>query len=227
MRARLSRVAIVLMIASASLLARERDPVTTREEVLSYYDALADLTLQERKSLLSTLPASLQQDLWILHLQRFLAGHPELTIEQRSIVYEGIGLMAAGLIESRDPNVSVDARVQHLDRRARVTYSRALMAEAFIELGGPSPHRVDVAAANNRPFRATANSEGSECHCASTSDYCDWWCGNNYFCALRMPGPRGCTWHLGCGTFWQYWCDGWCCWAGNCDNQMTCNPSGG
>jgi hypothetical protein len=230
MRQHLAVPALLILTSLAAIA--HADPYATRDlrnsvdDVRAHYEALEGISVPERRNFLAALPASLQEDLWIVHLQRFLDEHPALTQEQRSIVYEGIGLMASGLVAARQANTEqvTDERVIYFEGRVRRAFSKELAARAFYHVGGPPPvpNRSPARRGDKGLKVGTQWVCGQLCECSAASDYCQcgWWeplpCWKT--CQAKIPGPRGCVWQQGCGTFYQYWCDGVCCAGTNdCD----------
>jgi hypothetical protein len=85
---------------------------------------------------------TLQTDLWISHLKRFMAAH-ELTGEQQAVVAEGSDLLANGLlrrIHSAAAGEATEARsaLSSFKARASRVFSKELYIEAFVRLERPS-----------------------------------------------------------------------------------------
>ena len=104
--------------------------------------------------LLLVLPAAAatrdaKTDLWIAHLTQFTAAHPELTDEQRSVVFQGVDLLAAGMLKQlHSPTASeaADARraLDTFKARAAGAFPKPLYAEAFVRLGrSPLPAKLE------------------------------------------------------------------------------------
>ena len=173
-----------------------------RTDVMSVYSDLSLRPMTERRVLFRTLSPGMQSDLWIVNLQQFLVAHPELTVEQRSVVFEGLGILGAGVFDSADKAGELYIAARNLESRAKTLISTELLREAFVDLGGR-----DVASplpAVFAPRRTPRTLDDVNCACATTDD----WCGDItgvVYCA-RIE----CTFTTGCGWIFLDACNGLC-----------------
>lgn len=76
-------------------------------------------------------------DVWTLHLTRILRAHPEFTPGQRSLIHEGLGLIASGIFEidrsSREWTVEGRQTLRDFSNRVNAAFppeiARALMSD--------------------------------------------------------------------------------------------------
>jgi len=194
-------VTVLLILALPSVLAAAESRVLLRNprpNVAATYASIASLASPHVRAAFRTQSASMQSDLWLFHLERFLNSHLELTDEQRGVVLEGVGLLATGITDDRElggePALHVQRALASLTERARTVLGPALAAEAFTGLG-----TTNVTATRSRiaPLMGTP-----ECNCSSDSDWCE---GNEYSCRTTK-----CMQTWGCGTLFFYPCTGIC-----------------
>jgi hypothetical protein len=189
---RLLFVAALLVTAVASV-AQNRALMTAEEQ----YAELSALPRVEQSAALMTVPAVRQQELWAIHLERFLAAHPDLTADQRAVVFQALGLLRASVLErlrSADPAVALQARadLDALDHRAKAVLGRELAQEAIERLASQPAEPKHFTAA---PLDL--------CYCSTT--YQDV-CGGGFVCGSDLR----CTPDLMCGPFGWDACDGTC-----------------
>ena len=79
-------LAAVASHASSSFTATLRHD---RVQVIAFYDRLVAMSSSDAKQAYDSAPASLKEDLWTIRLERFVANHPELSNEQRAVIFEG------------------------------------------------------------------------------------------------------------------------------------------
>ena len=136
------------------------------------YEELRSLSLPELRQVLDTMPGQAVQDAWTAHLLAFLAAHPELSDDQRDVVFQGLGLVASGIfnIDHADPRwvASVDAPIRRLLTRARAVMPRELVVAAFFTLRDGAPS----AAVRPGNLRIPVSNAGN-CDCSSLEPYCD------------------------------------------------------
>lgn len=197
---------IVLVCALSSVPARAEVSVTaTRHadvEVLAAYGAMAALSLEERREFYSRESRTMRQDLWTIHLQRFLAERRDLTSDERSVIYEALGMLSAGILErarSTDSTQAAEARasLDKLRERSRTVMRADVAKQALTELGPVQARPVTAV------LRLRAQGWSDPCECSTSSDWCSWSrCTANELTRCR---PQE-----GCGTLWDYTCDGLC-----------------
>jgi hypothetical protein len=166
-----------------------------RSAVVAQYSRMAALPIEQRKEIYGNLPVQMQGDVWTFHLESFLLDHPDLSPEQRAVVYEALGLIQSGALIP-------DESLRHLELHARAALSAELVDAAFLALG---PRAAPLISAKLIPRSL------SDCECSTVSDYC---------CFMDCPtsptpkcvrGRKSCTLvSSGCGFLWQYGCNGIC-----------------
>ncbi|MCU1228887.1 MAG: hypothetical protein JWO97_1771 [Acidobacteria bacterium] len=75
--------------------------------------------------------------LWTVQLEHFINQHPELDHEQRSVVYEALGLLAAGTMEGNATSEDFTAQTRELQQRAAPVFPPSWIAAVFVKLGEP------------------------------------------------------------------------------------------
>lgn len=160
------------------------------------YKVLVSLQGAERKAVYARFDGAAKAELWMLHLEKFAAAHPELTDAQRAIIAEGRALLASGVLQalkSRSSAEVEDARTAMLMFEGRATrlFSRELYSAAFVRLGPPTKSTSVLRVSSLRP----------ECFCNPNYNECSGFECNTGGC-LVMPD--------GCGTFGWDICTGMC-----------------
>jgi hypothetical protein len=123
------RFAVLLHAASMLLSARAAFAATPafanqRDEVTREYESIASSPRWAARMRFRELDASMRRDVFILHLTVFMEQHPELTTDQRGVIYEAIGLLASGTLEDDTPESA--RALQRL-----VTLARGALGEAM------------------------------------------------------------------------------------------------
>lgn len=159
----------LLLLISVLLLSRT--VALAQSSVDARYQAILTKTPLQQKQVILQCSAAEQAEIWTAHLKRFLADHPDLNGEQRSVIYEGLGLLAAGVIErarlgQAEISAVALAEIDHFDERAKASMSRELGRAAFAELGPAEP-----ALAVSLPHLIARPLSG-ECECSARSDWC-------------------------------------------------------
>lgn len=168
-----------------------------RGNVAATYASISSLPTPLARAAFRSQSVTMQSDLWLFHLERFLNSHLELADDQRNVILEAIGLLATGVTDDRElggePAPHVQRALALLTEHARTVLGQELSAEAFTGLGSPSvTTRSRIAPLMGSP----------ECNCSGDSDWCE---GNEYSCRTTKCTP---TW--GCGTLFLYPCTGIC-----------------
>lgn len=201
-----SIAAFVALVALHAAPTSAQDPISgdsrvRRVEVSRVYDSLTSLDPRERRAEYGNFAPALRAELWILHLTNFLKNRPELTVEQRSLVFEAVGLMQTRTLDLTPVDAKLDSPSNRalfdFERRAHLAFDKETYRAAFVLLGPAQiklPDRVKMG----------VRSDGVDCDCNTGDDTCH-------------PSSQGCqTWTAcdwtvdGCGTFGTYWCDGLC-----------------
>lgn len=212
----MKKLVLLLLVAlclAPSLLAQ---PVSVplhnpQAAVVSTYAQLSAQRLADRRSLYATLPAQMQEDLWALHLSYFLADHPELTSEEKALVFEGLGLVESGIMEvdpaSAEWRTNTLASAHSFEGRVRKIGTKVLL-EAFTRLGGPE---ITYPSAGAKGLRSDWQ-PGGDCECNTTHDFCCLGpeCSTTTTPNCRRPVRPWCIAGHGCGILLLEDCDGVC-----------------
>lgn len=193
---------LLLLVLTATASAQElggrlRGP---RTEVEATYETLRSFTSRDVRAEFAKLPPATQGDVWTVHLLRVIAAHPELTHEQRGVLFEALGLIASGAFEadrnSPDWNERVREPLTQIEKRARVLLAPELVQKALFDL---SPI-ASLERAQRRPSKVTTN---ETCHCNTTGTDCS----PSVPCVRTFPR---CTLAQGCGPMYLDGCNGLC-----------------
>jgi len=175
---------------------------TERAQVLAKYVELSRLSMADRKQTYEPLDPRVKEDLWSVHVEKYLAGHPALSPGQRAVIFSFLGVIQSGAMEqpSWEPGwqTGVDQPFRVIENQARELFSPAEAQAIFATLG---PVERTASGAVHAFFRQPVDS----CECSTESPWCDW---------LTNPDPSchngGCLPQHGCGTGWSYDCNGMC-----------------
>jgi hypothetical protein len=153
-----------------------------------------------RHAIFDSLEPQTQSKLWVAHLQRFLSRNPGLSADQLAVVQQAIELAArpetfATARDSELWEVLVGEPLAELESRVRAVFNPRQTAAILSELGGREVMEA--------PVVAGSKVAAVFCQCSTSSD----WCTGGAHCVLN---GGGCTHQQGCGTFWQYICNGLC-----------------
>jgi len=180
-------VPFLLLTATPAAIAAESRVMlhNPRGEVVSTYAAITSLPAPQARSMFRTLTVAMQGDVWLLHLDEFMVNHPELTAEQRAVIYEGIGLLASGAIEPRGLDGSATPAVQYavgvFGERAKSVHGPQLAFLAFANLSREHSAIGLPPTATARPRTNAPLLPGQdECQCSGDSD----WCGDEEICKV-------------------------------------------
>jgi hypothetical protein len=171
-------------------------PVLAGDSREREYKVLVSLQGAERKAVYARFDGAAKAELWTLHLEKFVAAHPELTDPQRAIIAEGRDLLASGVLKALKSTSSTeveDARNAILAFEVRATrlFSRELYSAAFVRLGPPAKSASVLQVSSLRP----------ECFCNPYYDSCS---GGECYTGACLVMPEGC------GTFGWDICTGMC-----------------
>jgi hypothetical protein len=171
-------------------------PVLAGDSREREYKVLVSLQGAERKAAYAHFDGRTKAELWMLHLEKFVAAHPELTDAQRAVIAEGRALLASGVLQALKSKSSAeveDARNAVLTFEARATrlFSRELYSAAFVRLGPPTKSVSVLRVSSLRP----------ECFCNPYYNECS---GGECYTGECWVMPEGC------GTFGLDICTGMC-----------------
>lgn len=196
-----SAIGLVLLSAGTAM-AQERSSRLrlAQPDVAAKYESLRTLSKRDLRPEWVQLTPAMKSGIWTLHLTQFLDDHPELTAEQRSVVFEALGLIASGALEVDYRSPEYATRVlepaRQLERRARTLLPNELVREALLQLSpaaepaGPGGFKV-----------ASQNT----CHCRISAGGED--CGWSGTC---VQDPNICAFYPYCGPMMMEACDGIC-----------------
>ncbi len=182
-------IVVFLAVVAFPVLAEQRG-----HSLGTLYDGLGALSCGERTTVYSGYSREQQLGLWTLHLQKFLAAHPNLTSAQRAAVREGLDMIASGALDRAD-DPKARSLVQSFKERAQRQFDQNTFKDAFVRLGG----RRDPAAGVQRVKQSGALLP--ECNCDGEED-----CDGGDDCNLTRP----CWEVIRCGPFGMDWCFGMC-----------------
>lgn len=184
-------IAVLLVVVALPVLAEQREL-----SLGTVYDSLGTLSCGERRTVYAGYSREQQLALWTLHLQKFLADHPDLTSAQRATVREGLDMIATGALDrAGDPKTR--SLMLAFKERAQRHFDKETFTAAFVRLGG----RREAVAGVQRAERVSAGARLPDCNCDWEED-CD--IGDN--CNLTAP----CFEVINCGPMGTDWCFGRC-----------------
>jgi len=196
-----------------------------RGDVIVAYGRISEVSGSERGRLYSTMSPTMQADLWILHLQYFLEDHEELTVRQRTVIYEALRFIASGALSVKrdDPEwlTKVQEPASQLESRMIAALGYGLAREAAAHLGPPEAYIVNLSVVgryqDSQPPKLESQTSkfmpkplNANCECSAGDDWC---CVAD---CTTSPTPRchagmyECTETRGCGWLWLSACDGMC-----------------
>lgn len=166
--------------------------------------------------LFQNLAATMRRDVTILHLKYFIEDHPELTSEQRLLVFEAIGILAAGAAEADHStaawNDEFEPALRTIEQRARQVFEPRLLREAFLGFGQTDePSRpAHGKITGDATARWRLKTETDDCDCSVAHNWCDLISNPDPNCVSTIH-PDNCV-HSdsGCGFLEIYACDGLC-----------------
>lgn len=184
----------------------------------SYDEVLAYPEMYRRAIHVESSP-QVRSQLWSEQLTRYRAAHPALSGEQASVVDTAAALAA-------DPATFADTMTTHVRQRLSGLRDSAIKvfgtndARQLVAMLGPEqPVPASATSASAIPAGVVVNG----CGCSVESDYCfQSSCVPWQDCTCNGPFPNDCipcsAVSGGCGTFYQYPCDGGCgqCCGANC-----------
>jgi len=161
----------------------------TKEDVVSQYASISHLDVEQRKSIYISLTPEMQNDLWLLHTQLWLEDHPDISDEQRDVVFQALGILATG--GKKSPQLQ--GAIGRLQQRARDVFPPELLRSAFLELG------ATVSREPNRLGGLRVTPLAYDCECSTADDWC----------AILPTNPLKCFRGRGICAFTQDGCGWW------------------
>ncbi len=157
--------------------------VANRGRLPTGYEAVVRHSLPYRRAIFTASSTQVKSALWTQHVRAYVAAHPELSAAQAAVIERLLSL------------VSNPASFEQNDEAALATLGEDLKAV----LGEEEAGNLVATLGRGEPTGPSAVSRPT-CHCSTVST---WNC--NHGC-----GAGGCNVTGGCGTFWQYPCNGRC-----------------
>jgi hypothetical protein len=182
----------------------------SRIDVETAFMRIATSDAVTRRDLYSPLSVEMKEDLWTLQLERFINQHPELDQEQRSVVYEALGLLTAGVLEHYPASQDFAAKTLPLQQRAAAVFPRSWIAAAFGQLGDSETSVVLMRSGITNEAREDLPTRHIFSYCDCNIDPQQDFCGGLTGPEHCIDGKRVCTFTTGCGWWWSYGCDGYC-----------------
>jgi len=191
-------------------------------EISTKYYELSALPVKETKAWFRNASPNEKSELWRTHLALFLVTHPELNERQKKVVLAGMSLVTPEFFEIRSSDPGWKAKVgeplRALEEQITRAFSPRDAAKIFVTLSSHTESANCAAGyadsvllkSVNYPFSQAPNRFGMpdvefekrDCGCSTDSD----WCPISGYCKAGS-----CTRTTsGCGTFWNYPCDGMC-----------------
>jgi hypothetical protein len=217
--ARLCYSVIGILVAITCSLRADAPLKNAREIVETTYDKLSGLSIDDRRAAYKKLPAAMQDDVWTVHLERFLATRFDLTDDERSVILEGLGFLATspGSVGRHDAEweIRVGRPLQQLSNRGKTLCRYEIIRAAFGVLG-PEPQRKARQATvappnsahlwNDKLVAHAGRGIMGPCTCNRNDDWCRMWPEDPLSCT-----EVDCTLtDDGCGWFWRKPCNGQC-----------------
>ena len=187
--------------------------------VTAAYASIRSLGRAEGARFYKELPSDMQADVWTVHLARFVSVHPEITDDQRALIYEALGMLSSDMGQrivngSRSEADRAQTSLRNFKMRTLVAFPRALAQEAFSDLGVyATQDEVRSRRAATSEFRLRIATESvpktPECNCTlgNSTDFCDQVTNpSGYYCNAK--DCISSSW--GCGWIWWEPCTGVC-----------------
>jgi hypothetical protein len=182
-----------------------------RSKVTSALDQLSEMPYSERKAAFRSLPANLKDDVWLAHLERFMVEHNDLNDDERSVIYEAIGVLATGPSSldrmDRDWEIKVGRPMRQLEIRANMLCRWTVLRSAFYVLGPDTPKSLGGVASGRGAPRLPRIQPLTiyDCECNVNHDFC-----GGPESPVVCAGSRCNVTSSGCGWFFFQECNGNC-----------------
>jgi hypothetical protein len=181
----------------------ERWVAANRDRLPRTYDGISAQPVAYRRAIWAELPAPDRSTLWLAHLDRYRADHPDLTADQREVLDRAGVLAADPAIFATVPSAAARLRMEELQPAALRAFGTDEGRLAFATLGPVGPATAEPAVTV------------PACTCSVESPFCV--CeGRCTVCAKQGGWGLCAVTTSGCGNFWSYPCDGRCTSDGPC-----------
>ncbi|GHH87546.1 hypothetical protein GCM10018793_63750 [Streptomyces sulfonofaciens] len=146
------------------------------------YEEITQYTIPYRRAIYQELSQHERSEAWLQHFRRFRAEHPDLSAKQERVIQELVDVTPKVFAE---PGVHT-AELSDITEAARRAFGPEEAAALMAQLGPDDGQSI-----------RTAN-----CQCSTVSDYCS---------GILFCEAIGCyASSTGCGSLYQYRCDGIC-----------------
>jgi hypothetical protein len=176
-------------------------------ELVQLYLSLSELPLEEQRQQTWALSSKTKAALWKHNIERYLQVHPELGMEERNILLEGMRLITSpGWFDIEQGSFGYAAKTQALaehKQRVETLLQPEVIYEVFLRLG-PRPDTEDPlppALGGSRMLTPRVNID--QCSCGSY--YECWYYGTGFTC-----GSAACQIVMHCGWYGNEPCTGKC-----------------
>lgn len=143
-RRRLGLLLMILIVSAVASVTRGQDsrqlPVDQAKDSMQKYSDLTALPMDRRRSAFSNSSANDRSEFVRIHLALYLAGHSELSKEQKEVILEGITLATPELYSViTKPNQQTTGAISLFVGRIRNVFPHDEAARVFATLGPPEP----------------------------------------------------------------------------------------
>lgn len=183
------------------------------------YDEVVSYPEMYRRAIHVESSPQVRSQLWAEQLSRYQAAHPALSVDQASVVDTASKLAADPATFADTMTTQVRQRLSTLKDSAIKAFGNSDARQLVAMLGPAEPVLMSANASGAIPAGVIVNG----CGCSVESDYCvQSSCVPWQDCTCNGPFPNDCipcsAVSGGCGTFYQYPCDGGCgqCCGANC-----------
>jgi hypothetical protein len=201
----------VLLVGAA--VASAADPVCVQarqwiqangDHLPKTYDEFVKLPVAYQPAVFDVLSADTKSELWRAHLTQYLEQHPSLDRTKTELVNQAIEFVSRPTTFSTphtDPlwGMLVGQTTKKLEKKFQAAFGKD-EADAIVGRFTPENH----SALRVMELDATGAKAILQCSCSTQSDWCS---PSPYRCYVNNPT---CATTSGCGTFFQYTCNGTC-----------------
>jgi hypothetical protein len=141
----------------------------SRLEVVENYEGFSTIEVAKQRQIYSSMDPTMREDLWSLHIERFLEDHPDLSREQRAVAFEALGIVQSGIFEISRTNPEWMAQVglplSQLGDHARAVLTPAMAKMLLLEIV-PANHSVGMVGKSDRPHSIHVDGFMTTCDCS-------------------------------------------------------------
>ncbi|MBA8822731.1 hypothetical protein FHX42_000060 [Saccharopolyspora lacisalsi] len=154
------------------------------------YDEITAYPMVYRRAIYSELSPVSKSGIWIEHLDRYRAAHPDLSTEQVKVV---------------DAAKAIAANPTHFESGNRPDRALAQLKESAVGSFGKAGAGALLATIGPPEYRSASGAPA--CECTNEDEYCP----DRHYCQYKSSN---CSFNDGCGTFGLYVCNGLCDYGG-------------